>query len=248
MRPLASRMMLFAVVFSVAWASVVGIGQAATRTVFKTPISLYGGTAAGLAVDEDDNLYIAENANNQGIRPRGPFVSKVGPDGIRTFFVSPGILGDVTALAFDGDGNLYVADGNGNGNGQPHPRNKVWKVTPSGEITTFIPWVNNPTGLAFDSQGNLYVSSFGDNAVYQYSPSGVLLGVVASSFYARPYGIAIDGQDNLYVGAFAGNSGAGGRRIYKVTPSGQISVFVDPGFPDPHSLVFGPAGDLWASY
>jgi hypothetical protein len=99
-----------------------------TRTEFLSPVSLYGGTAAGLGIDAQDNLYIAENVNNRGITPQGPLVSKVTPQGTRTIFVQQGILGDVSGLAFDAQGNVYVADGNGNGNEQPEPKNMVWKV------------------------------------------------------------------------------------------------------------------------
>ncbi len=133
----------------------------AQRSVFVMPISLFGGTAAGIAIDKDDNLYIAENKNNRNISPQGPFVSKVTPSGAKSFFVPQNVLGDVTDLAFDSEGNLYVADGRGNGNGQPAARNKVWKVTPDGTISTFIPFVNNPCGLAFDSQGTCMLLPMG---------------------------------------------------------------------------------------
>jgi hypothetical protein len=101
---------------AVAFAQSTGV---CTRTEFVSPVSLYGGRAAGLAVDGQDNLYIAENENNWGITPQGPLVSKVTPQGARSILVPEGVLGGVTALAFDGQGILYVADDGLNG---------VWKV------------------------------------------------------------------------------------------------------------------------
>src|SRR5207253_3610183 len=122
-----------------------------------------GGMGAGLAMDAQDNLYIAENVNNWGITPQGPFVSKVTPQGVKSIFVPQGVLGDVTALAFDANGNLYVADGNGIGSEQPAANNMVWKISPQGNATQFISSINNPTGLVFDSQGNLYVAAYADD-------------------------------------------------------------------------------------
>jgi hypothetical protein len=87
--------------------------------LFVNSISLYGGDAEGLAVDGKGNLYIAENVNNLGITPQGPFVVKVDAQRVKTVVVPAGVLGDVTALAVDELGNLYIADGNGCGRGQP---------------------------------------------------------------------------------------------------------------------------------
>ena len=38
--------------------------------LFVNAISLHGGDAAGLAMDSTGNLFVAENVNNLGIRPR----------------------------------------------------------------------------------------------------------------------------------------------------------------------------------
>jgi hypothetical protein len=215
-----------------------------TQNVFVSPISLYGGMAASLALDAQDNLYIAENANNWGITPQGPLVSKVTPQGVKSIFVPQGILGDVTALAFDFQGNLYVADGNGLGAEQPPANNLVWKIDPQGNATPFISAINNPTGLAFDAAHNLYVASFGDSSVYKFSSTGTFLGVATSGLPDAPYGIAFDSSGNLFV---AGFGYADGSHIYKVTPAGEQSVFVDHGG-DAHSLVFDQKGNLYASY
>ncbi len=212
-----------------------------TQTVFVSPISLYGGMAAGLAVDAEDNLYIAENVNNWGITPQGPLVSKVSPQGVKSIFVPQGILGDVTALAFDFGGNLYVADGNGLGAEQPPANNIVWKVDRQGNTTAYISGINNPTGLAFDSAHNLYVASHADDAVYKYSANGAFLGVAASGL-GGPFGIAINSAGNLFVA-----SGSG--LVFKITPTGEQSIFVDGSeISDTYSLVFDSAGNLYASY
>jgi hypothetical protein len=92
-----------------------------------------------------------------------------------------------------------AAAGNGAGIGQLACRNLIWKITHDvGTVTPFLS-VNNPTGLSFDSAGNLYVSSYGDGAVYKFSPTGQLLGTPLSNLTTEtlPYGLAIDSSDNL---------------------------------------------------
>ncbi len=69
---------------------------------------------------------------------------------------SAGLFGP-NGLAFDGNGNLYVAN---EGN------NTLSEVSPSGTVTTFVAasaGLSGPTGLAFDSNGNLYVANGGSN-------------------------------------------------------------------------------------
>jgi sugar lactone lactonase YvrE len=219
---------------------------ACSETVFVSPISLFGGDAAGLAVDQQGNLFVAENVHPS--ISGGPKVSKVSPLGAKTTLVPQGTLGDVTALVVDDQGNLFVADGNGIGAGQPGAGNAVWKVDPQGHITKFISGVNNPTGLAFDYDAhNLYVASFGDSAVYKFSPTGVALGPAVTGLPDAPYGITFDLDNNLYIAGF-GNP-ANGTKVFKVTPQGQLSIFFD-GSPltSPASLVFDRQENLYVSY
>ena len=223
-----------------------------TAEVFVNRFSLFpGGTGTGLAIDSQDNVYIPSNANAFGPYLFGsdgrPHVTKATPQGTTSLFVPHGVLGGVTGLAVDAQDNLYIADGRGNGNGQPVSRNMIWKVSPQGEIAPFISGVNNPTGLAFDGEQNLIVASFDDRAVYKYSATGTFLGVITSGLPYAPYGVAIDNFGNVFIAGFA-LVHCCGTRIYKVTPQGQRTVFVDAGFPDPYSLVFDNDGYLYASY
>jgi sugar lactone lactonase YvrE len=219
-------------------------------TVLASPISLYGGKAAGLTLDATGNLYVAENVNNLGIQPDGPFVSKVTPQGVKTIFAGKGLFGGVTALRFDSNGYLYVADGIGNRyNALPAPRNVVWKVDPTGNASQFATGINNPTGLAFDRGGNLYVASFDDQAVYKFSSTGVSLGAFVTQLPFGPYGMVVDDSGNVFITGFGTSTPSEGTQVYKAAPDGGISVFLDATpLHSPADLALDSAGNLYASY
>ena len=80
-------------------------------------------------------------------------------------------------VAFDGDGNLYVADTN---------NRTIRKVTPAGEVTTLAGSAGSqgsingigpaarfvyPTGVAFGGDGNLYVADTNDSKIRKVTPA-----------------------------------------------------------------------------
>jgi sugar lactone lactonase YvrE/cell division protein FtsB len=227
------------------------VQHAITRTTVKQPVGIYGGAAAGLALDANDNLYIAENwINNTYTQAK---VTKVTPSGQISDMMTG--LNGVTGVAVDASGNLYASEGLGYlapGWGVT-PGNRIKKRTPDGQISTFVASIGNPTGLAFDAAGNLFAASWTDNAVYKFSPSGVALGQVASGFDVRPYSLTFDASGNLYVGAAVGSGpnpgdwARSGKKIYKVTPGGAMSVFYEAPAGEPGGLAFDSEGHLWAS-
>jgi trimeric autotransporter adhesin len=139
-----------------------------------------------LAVDAAGNLYHGS----------GSVVQKVAPDGTVTDFagttgnLAPGSgdggpatsagIRSVTALAVDGAGGVYIADGAIN-------VNTIRKVTPDGIITTIAgvngprgyagdggpaanAQLNTPMGLAVDAAGNVYVADTGNSVVRVLQP------------------------------------------------------------------------------
>jgi len=138
---------------------------------------------AGLAVDANGNVYVADYANNtiRKITPAGVVTtlagnsqasgSADGPGASARFYLPVGI-------AVDGSGNLYVTE---QGN------DAVRMITPAGVVSTLaglsgVPGSEDgtgsaarffePTGVALDASGNLYVADEGNDLIRKGSANG----------------------------------------------------------------------------
>jgi len=124
-----------------------------------------GINASVLAIDAQGNLYTGNGDNT---------VSKITPQGaISTLPLS--ILVPF-GLAFDSQGNLYVAGGF---------YGTVTKMTPQGTTSTFISGISGPDALAI-AQGNLYIAS---GFVGTVSKIGLGSVTIRSSLPSRPMGV-----------------------------------------------------------
>ncbi|MBL9190269.1 MAG: hypothetical protein JNK23_22495 [Opitutaceae bacterium] len=158
-------------------------------------------------------------------------IVKVTANGASTSFADNTELSIPSGLAFDGSGNLYVAN---------QGFDTIAKFTPGGVRSIFASGVDSPYGLAFDAAGNLYVSNFVFDTITKITPGGVK-SIFASSGLNRPTGLAFDRAGNLYVANFHGNT------IVKFTPAGVGSVFASAGLASPQGLAFDNAGNLYAA-
>jgi uncharacterized protein (TIGR03437 family) len=148
----------------------------------------------GVAVDSTGNVYIADTANNR--------VRKVAPNGVITTVAGTGaagvsgdgglavnaLVGNPVAVATDGVGNVYIADGSA----------RVRKLFLSGIITTIAGTgirgysgdggsapnarLNGPSAVAVDATGTVWVADTLNNAVrqLQFSGSGTTVSAVTS--------------------------------------------------------------------
>ena len=131
-------------------------------------------------------------------------------------------------LGLDAHGNVYAT---------ALIASKVYKFAPDGTSSIFANLVS-PYGLAIDTIGNVFVSSNGTTVV-KYSPDGV-----GSEFAAGLHlgSLAFDGNGDLFVGQPIQNGD-----IYKITPSGSMSVFAsNEGMNGVYGMAFSPSGDLYA--
>ena len=191
------------------------VSNNANRTVSVTILGL--DLSGNHLIDSFENLYVAD-VNNHKIR-------KINPSGLVTTFAgsSQGFnnatgtsaqFNSPRELAFDVNGNLYVAEDN----------HTIRKITPSAEVTTFAgsgsagyndatgtsSAFNEPYGLAFDAVGNLFVADRSNHKIRKITPSGVVTTFAGSSQgyndatgtsaqFNTPQGLVFDSNGNLFV-------------------------------------------------
>jgi sugar lactone lactonase YvrE len=175
-------------------------------------------------------ILICPNASAQNLFVSGGnSIYEFTPTGVETTFPS-GLTGP-GALAFDGAGNLFVADTDAGGIGS------IYEFSPFGVRTTFATGLNYPSGLAFDMAGNLFVAEA--TAISKFTPAGVRT-IFASGLNAS-VGLALDSAGNLFVTDWG--TGSGGY-VYKFTPFGVRTTFAS-GFISPEGLAVDSAGNLF---
>ena len=99
-------------------------------------------------------------------------------DTVRTFDLASGRPGRafpvpgstfLNGIAVTKDGTIFVSN--------TRPPECVYKITPSGEVSTFVKGqpLTLPNGVAIDQDGNVVVVNVGDNAVLTFDLSGKLI-------------------------------------------------------------------------
>ena len=161
------------------------VSNNANRTVSVTILGL--DLSGNHLIDSFENLYVAD-VNNHKIR-------KINPSGVVTTFAgsSQGFnnatgtsaqFNSPRELAFDVNGNLYVAEDN----------HTIRKITPSAVVTTFAgsgsAGYNDATGTSSavktlpsgeDAVGNLFKSDRSNHKIRKITPSGVVTTFAGSS-------------------------------------------------------------------
>jgi sugar lactone lactonase YvrE len=116
-------------------------------------------------------------------------------------------------LAFDAEGNLYIAE---RGN------HAIRKMTPQGVLSTVATGFRYPSSVAADRAGNLYVWDVGNGAVRKIAPSGEVTRFadlpvqVTEGVYIPMAQLTIDSSGALYA------TDPGKQAIVKITTDGQL--------------------------
>jgi hypothetical protein len=206
--------------------TVAGDGTAGFAGDGGTAITARFNRPAGLVVDRDGTVYIADT-RNQRIRriDAGGTITTVAGNGTWGFSGDGGAatdanLADPEHVAMDGVGNLYIAD----------VRNhRIRKIDAGGTIITIAgngiqgyvadggqataTSLNNPLGVAVDAAGTLYIADRLNHRVRMVDAAGVIATVAGngSSGFAgdagpataaslnRPWGVALGAAANLYI-------------------------------------------------
>lgn len=155
-------------------------------------------------------------------------ITVVDSDGNASFFADTGSLGK-TGMAFDSDGNLYVAD---------ISDNRIDMVSPGGVVTPYsTSGMSGPAGLAFDTAGNLYVANLLNNTISRVPPGGGAAVPFVTTNLDGPFGLAF-GHGSLFVANNAGNT------IVQVNGAGVVTPFASSFLDGPDALAFDGAGNL----
>jgi sugar lactone lactonase YvrE len=196
----------------------------------------------GLALDNANNLYVADSFNNtiRKVTSSGVVTTLAGTAG--SFGTADGTGAAARfwlpqSTAVDGSGNLYVAD-SANGTIRKITSGAAVVTTLAGSASTGntddtgsaarFDW---PSGAAIDNSGTSYVADTGNSTIRTITPAGVVSTLAGSAgnsgstdatgsnarFYA-PQGVAVDTSGNTYVADTANHT------IRKVTSGGVVST------------------------
>jgi sugar lactone lactonase YvrE len=230
----------------------------------------------GIARDAVGNLFIADSGNNRirKIDPQGNVttVAGTGQQGAQDGPGGPGGTAELwnpVGIAFDFQGNLYIAD---SGN------NRIRKLDISGNVTTvagngtmaFSDGTGGamgtaafafPTGVAVNSAGTVFVADKYNNRiraidgtgnVTTFAGNGAMIspgrgqdGTGTGATFVLPEGIRVDAEDNLYVGDSADN------RVRKIDPLGHVTTLAPDGgplqFESPAGVALDATGNVYVA-
>jgi len=161
---------------------------------------------------------LAQNLYVSGMDASGGKISSFTWDGLESTFASG--LRQPQGLAFDGAGNLYVAD-----YGTSIAGSVIYKYTPDGARSIFAAGLESPVGMAFDGAGTLFVSDSDSGTIYMIKANGARS--TFASGLRHPQGLAFDSTGKLYVADYG--TGAIGSIIYEYKPNRVRSIFASGG-------------------
>lgn len=144
-------------------------------------------TPGGVATDQQQNIYIVENASKQiqKYSPLGQFIMSFGSEGSGDGqFLSP------SNLTIDKSGNVYVTD---------DQQNNVQVFKSDGEFIRQIALTGMPAGVAVNDSGEIYVTDMSNTKIVKFSADGTLLDEFGDSILNFPVGITLSSDGKIIV-------------------------------------------------
>ncbi len=223
-------------------------GLATTSTLCLDPNDFHG---LGIALDNNDDLFVADFGNTRALEFNGPFGIDQNNSISANLVFSGNGLANPSGVAVDSNGNFFVSSSATNQIFIYESAVALQNVTPNLMIG---PGAFNPNGaslqlnegLAVDSLNRLYAADTGNHRVLQYSTptSKIASGVVAQHDFAHnvanfvdglgmnlPSGVSIDstgavGHPGLYVADPANNRVLGWEDLSSFTDGAEADVVI----------------------
>ncbi len=154
---------------------------------------------SGLVIDENENLYVTDEAKHQVIvmDKEGNYLYSWGEYGS-----GAGQINRPSGIAFDKEGNVVLSD---------TMNNRVQRFTREGknlqsfgERGTGEGQLKMPWGLSVDQSNDVYVADWENDRIQKFSGSGTFIAAIGSSGtgkgqFSRPTSVDVDNHGDIYV-------------------------------------------------
>jgi streptogramin lyase len=200
----------------------------------------------GIAVDAENNLWIADKEDNRvaEFSPEGTFIKAFGELGSE-----PGKFNEPEGIAIDSSGHIWVADTNNN-------RLEEFSATGTymaqfGSLGSEPGKFKAPSAVTFDAKEKvLWVADTGNNRIERFDMEGKYVSTFGSlgsenGQLKAPEGVAVDANGLVWV------ADTGNNRVQAFTKTGTFSGVRGPTgsgsglFSAPRSITADAAGNLW---
>jgi sugar lactone lactonase YvrE len=209
-----------------------GHGSASVAFTIATLLSENLHPVANPAVDNNGNIYVTFS----GSRGQSVPTSLFRIDDESALHPLDAEIMNPTGLALDEDGNLYISSRNDGA---------VYRLTTTGDLSTYAEGMGVATGLAFDVVGNLYV---GDRSgtIFKIAPDRQIFVFATLEPSVAAYHLAFSPNGNLYV---TGPTTSSNDCVYEIDPHGVVTPYFNH-LGRPQGLAFDLEGNLYvaASY
>jgi streptogramin lyase len=158
----------------------------------------------GIAFDASGNLWVGNALGNTLVAFNPSQLAANGtPTPAVTLSANANSIDGVIGLAFDGNGNLWIANGNSGFDTvvqfSASQLASTGAPTPPVILTATAGSLADPAGLAFDNSGNLWVANFSGSSVVEFTSSQLVTSgsptpnvIVSGGSLGGPFGIAFD--------------------------------------------------------